>query len=520
MFTLSDTPRLSRRSFIHTTGSLAAAALWASRSSGAVLSRPKFRDYPFKVGVASGDPTPDGVVLWTRLAPRPLEGGGLPESPIDVGWQVAEDEGMTRIVRSGTQTAVPQWGHSVHVEVDGLAADRWYFYQFKAGSEVSQVGRTRTTPRPDAAPDKLRFTFISCQHWEAGLYTGYEHMLNEDVDLAIHLGDYIYEGPAKESKVRSHVGVKLDSLLDYRNRHAQYKSDPALQDMHAAAPWLVTWDDHEFENNYATGISERLDADPAAFLAQRARAYQAYYEHMPLRRTSLPSGPDMQLYRACRFGTLAEFFVLDTRQYRDDQPCGDKLTADCADADEPHRTILGAAQRDWLFDGLKKSKSQWNVLAQQVLMAKVGRPMEDGRMGYGMDVWNGYGADRDRVLKFLYEQRISNPVVITGDIHSHWANNLLLNGDDPSSPVVAPEFVGTGLSSTGDGRDDNVEAIYSAFPAVKYHVRKSGYVACEITPTEWRADYRIMDYVTRPGAPLLTPAKFVVPAGHRQLERA
>ncbi|MBL8852243.1 MAG: alkaline phosphatase D family protein [Planctomycetaceae bacterium] len=520
MYTVTDSSRISRRSFIQTTTSLAAAALWASRSQGAALSRPKFWDYPFKLGVASGDPTPDGVVLWTRLAPRPLEGGGLPDAPIDVGWQVAEDEAMTRIVRSGTQTAVPQWAHSVHVEVDGLAPDRWYFYQFKAGSEVSQVGRTRTAPAAEATPDKLRLAFASCQHWESGYYTGYEHMLGEDVDLVLHLGDYIYEGPAKESKVRSHVGGKLDSLTGYRHRHAQYKTDPALQAMHAAAPWLVTWDDHEFENNYAGGISEHTDADPAAFLAQRARAYQSYYEHMPLRRSALPTGPDMLLYRNCRFGQLVDFYVLDTRQYRDDQACGDKLTVDCHDAEDPNRSILGGTQRDWLFDGLKRSQSQWNVLAQQVLMAKIGRRMEDGRTGYGMDVWNGYGADRDRVLKFLHEQHVSNPVVLTGDIHSHWANDLLLDGDDFASPVVASEFVCTGLSSTGDGRVEDYAPLYSEFPNVKYHARKSGYVACEVTPTEWKTWYREMDYVTRPGAPLLTPAKFVVPAGSAKLERA
>lgn len=521
MYTVSDTPNLSRRSFVQTITSLAAAAVWASRSSGATLSRPRFWDYPFKLGVASGDPTPDGVVLWTRLAPRPLEGGGLPDSPIDVGWQVAEDEAMTRIVRSGTQTAVPQWGHSVHVEVDGLAPDRWYFYQFKAGTELSQVGRTRTAPALDAALETLRFSFVSCQHWESGFYTGYEHMLNENLDLVIHLGDYIYEGPGKESKVRSHVGAKLDSLISYRHRHAQYKTDPALHAMHAAAPWLVTWDDHEFENNYANAVSERAGILPADFLAQRARAYQAYYEHMPLRRSALPSGPDMRLYRACRFGRLAEFFVLDTRQYRDDQPCGDGLQAPCEAVFDENRSMLGAAQRDWLFRGLKQSQSQWNVLAQQVLMAKIGRVLDSGEMGYGMDVWNGYEADRRRVLNFLHEQRIANPVVITGDIHSHWANEVLLEPEQPESAVAAPEFVCSGISSTGDGKGgEDYPELYGAFPNVKFHNRQSGYVTCEVTPAAWTADFRTLEYVSRPGSPLLTPAKFVVPAGQSRLERA
>ena len=520
MFQITDTPRLSRRSFIQTTSSLAAAALWAHRSTGATLTRPKFWDYPFKLGVGSGDPTPDGVVLWTRLAPRPLEGGGLPESPIDVGWQVAEDEAMTRIVRSGTQTAVPQWGHSVHVEVDGLKPDRWYFYQFKAGSEVSQVGRTRTAPPADALPEKLRFSFVSCQHWEAGFYTGYEHMLNENLDLVIHLGDYIYEGPAKESRVRSHVGAKLDSLISYRHRHAQYKTDPALQMMHAAAPWLVTWDDHEFENNCAGAISENEGTSEADFLARRARAYQAYYEHMPLRRSALPSGPDMLLYRTNSFGRLAEFFVLDTRQYRDDQPCGDGTKVPCEAVFDPNGTILGKQQRDWLYGGLKASGAQWNVLAQQVLMARLGRTLETGEKAYSMDKWMGYESERRNVLRYLEEQQISNPVVITGDIHSNWAIDLQLDADDPDSAIVAPEFVCSGISSTGDGKAGDYSELYSEYPCVKYHDRYSGYVTCEVTPTEWKTDFRTMEYVSRPGAPLLTPAKFVVEAGGKRLESA
>ncbi|MBI3463930.1 MAG: alkaline phosphatase D family protein, partial [Planctomycetes bacterium] len=289
LYRIPDLRHVNRRSFLVTTSSLAAAALWSSRAWGVVKRNVKFADNPFQLGVASGDPAPDGVVLWTRLAPRPLEGGGMPAEAVEVSWQVAEDEQMTKVVREGTTTATPQWAHAVHVEVDGLRPDRWYWYQFKVGSETSPKGRTRTMPLAESSPQRVRFAFASCQHYETGLYTAYEHMLREDLDLVLHLGDYIYEGAPKNNQVRKHSGAgELDSLDDYRNRHAQYKTDGALQAMHAALPWLVTWDDHEFDNNCAGDVSEEKDVTREQFLARRARAYQAYYEHMPLRRGSLP----------------------------------------------------------------------------------------------------------------------------------------------------------------------------------------------------------------------------------------
>ncbi len=276
---------IRRREFLLVTGSLSAAALWSTRSLGAVLAAPKFSDNPFQLGVASGDPLPDGVVLWTRLAPKPLEGGGMPDEAVQVEWQVADDEQMAKVVKKGTTVANPDWAHSVHVEVQGLRPDRWYFYQFRAGGETSPVGRTRTTPAAETTPERLRFAFASCQHFETGYYTAYEHMLREHPDLVIHLGDYIYEGAGGDDKVRRHAGPKLTTVDDYRLRHAQYKTDRALQAMHAAAPWLMTWDDHEFENNYADLVPE--DPKPLdAFREQRACAYKAYYEHMPLRAAS------------------------------------------------------------------------------------------------------------------------------------------------------------------------------------------------------------------------------------------
>lgn len=511
----------SRRSFITGSASLALAALTCERAFGAVKSAPKFSGYPFTLGVASGDPAADGMVLWTRLAPKPLEGGGMDPVPVEVSWQVSEDEGMSKIVRQGTAIATPEWGHSVHVEVDGLRPERWYWYQFKAGGEVSPKGRSRTFPAKETLPEKLRFAFASCQHFETGLFTAYEHMAKEDLDLVVHLGDYIYEKEGLDGRVRKHTGPEINTLESYRNRHAQYKSDPALQAMHAIVPWLVTWDDHELDNNYASDISEEKDVKSADFLRRRAAAYQAYYEHMPLRRSAMPKGPDMLLYRNVSYGRLADFHVLDTRQYRSDQPCGDGSKPLCPEALNPNSSLLGVIQRDWLFEGLAKSPSTWNVLAQQVMMGLTDRKAGEEK-GYSMDQWPSCEMERRRILKYFDEQRISNPVVLTGDIHSNWANNLITDFDNLESKVVATEFVGTSISSGGDGllKPKTLDAIYAENPFVKFHSAERGYVSCEVTPLHWKTNYQAVEYVSRPGAPLITRASFAVEAGKPGLQKA
>ena len=506
----------SRRSFL-ATASLAVAACWSSQVFGVTGAAPAFSDYPFQLGVASGDPSQDGVVIWTRLAPKPLEtGGGMPVEPVTVLWQVAEDEGMTRLVKSGEAVARPEWAHSVHVELEGLQPGRWYWYRFKVGGEISPVGRTRTMPAAGEGSQRLRFAFASCQHYESGFYTAYEHMAQEDLDLVIHLGDYIYEkSSSKTTPVRKHGDGTITTLDGYRRRHALYHTDPALQKMHQQVPWIVTWDDHETWNDMA-GTTQRSDDQ----LRRRAAAYQAYYEHMPLRRSSLPTGPDMLLYRRLQFGDLADFFVLDTRQYRSLQPQGD-LRKQVAQALEPGRTILGDAQRDWLFGGLRQSGAKWNVLAQQVMMAHVDRT-EGPKVGYLMDKWDGYGAERAKVLKFLDEEKIRNPVVLTGDIHSNWANDLLADFDQPDSKGIATEFVGTSISSSGDGAAEPkaLQSIYSENPFVKFHNKERGYVRCEVTPDQWRTDYRTVPYVTKPGAPVNTRASFIVESGRPALQKA
>ena len=517
-YQISENGTLDRRSFVLATSSLAAAALWSSRAVGAVTQRPKFSSYPFALGVASGDPSPDGMVLWTRLAPSPLDGGGMNDDQIEVSWMVAEDEAMTKVVKKGKMTARPDWAHSVHVEVEGLWPDRWYWYQFKAGSEVSQIGRTRTMPLPGAMPDRLRFAFASCQHYESGYYTAFEHMVREDLDLIVHLGDYIYEGAGKENRIRKHTGQEIESVSDYRNRYALYKSDPALQGAHAAAPWLVTWDDHEVDNNYAADISQDAGVDREGFLLRRANAYKAYYEHMPLRLSSLPQGPDMLLYRKVSFGDLADFFVLDTRQYRTDQPCGDRKSVICEEAMNPNNTMLGKEQREWLMDGMEKSPAEWNVLAQQVMVAQHDRDYTE-EVGFSMDKWTSCEVERLKLLEFMGQSEIRNPVVLTGDIHSNWANELWMEALDPNSKAVGVEFVGTSISSGGNGKrtPDHIDEIKRDNPFVKFHNVERGYVSCDVTQKEWKTHYRTVEYVEQKGASLNTRASFVVENGRPRL---
>jgi alkaline phosphatase D len=519
---LPDRYRIDRRTFLLATAALAGAGLWSGGSAAEpVAQAPKLPAYPFQLGVASGDPAPDGMVLWTRLAPLPLEGGGMPAGPVEVAWLIADDEALTKVVQQGTVVARPEWAHSVHVEVSGLKPDRWYWYQFKVGGDVSAKGRTRTVPAADASPERLRFAFASCQHWENGLFTAYEHMIKEDLDLVVHLGDYIYEYGAQDKRVRKHLGPECTTLEGYRGRYAQYRTDPALQAMHAAVPWLVTPDDHEVEDNYASAVAGHYGTPTDVFLRRRAAAYQAYYEHMPLRAASLPKGPDMKLYRRVSYGRLADFAVLDTRQYRSDQPCGDGNKPPCGGEMEPTATLMGAAQRDWLFDGLARSTASWNVIAQQVMMAHVDRKQGEG-VAYSMDQWPGYEVERRRVLKFLDERKVRNAVVLTGDIHTNWANDLIADFDGLDGRVVATEFVGSSISNGGDGiaKPKNLDLLLAENPFVKFHNAERGYVSCTLDAKTWRTDYRTLEYVSRPGSPLNTRASFVVEAGPPGLKPA
>jgi len=505
-----------RRGFLIGAGAmtgLAIATQWPRR----VVAQPKFSSYPFSLGVASGDPLPDSVILWTRLAPDPLNGGGMPQENVTVQWQIAADEGMKQVVKVGTTMAVPELAHSVHVDVQGLDPARWYWYQFKVGSEVSPVGRTRTAPAPGAQINQLNFAFVSCQKWDDGYYSAYRRIAEEDLDLVFHLGDYIYEngispsGGVRNVRLPAPFRQETVTLDRYRLQYALYKTDPDLQKAHASFPFVVTWDDHEVDNDYTDQISQ--DKDPIQqFLQRRAAAYQAYYEHLPLRQFSLPQGPDMKLYRRLTFGNLAEFSVLDTRQYRSDQPCGDGETPRCEAALDRSKTMMGDEQERWLLEGLGRSQARWNVIAQQVLMAELDHKSGPGEIFWN-DSWDGYPQARDRILSHITNQKVANPVVITGDWHSTFVNDLKLNFKDPNSPTVASEFVVTAISTGGDnnGYDDYYGPKIPENPHIKFFDGdRRGYFRVNLNYERWQTDLRIVETVSRSDAAINTFASFVV----------
>lgn len=507
--------RYGRRSFLLGAGFLTGLAITSQWRPA--IARPRFSSYPFTLGVASGDPVADGVVLWTRLAPDPVNGGGMPQENIVVRWEVAIDENMRKVVQRGTTLATPELAHSVHVAVNGLQAERWYWYRFIVGNEVSPIGRTRTSE----AFQRLNFAFVSCQDWQNGYYTAFEHLAKENLDLVVHLGDYIYEYGPEPGAVRQHIGPEIVTLNDYRNRYALYRTDANLQAAHRAFPWIVTWDDHEVDNNYANFTPEDNQTQ-AAFTLRRANAYQAYYEHMPLRPSSLPVGSNMQLYRRFSFGNLADFHVLDTRQYRTDQPCDDGLKPRCLEAFDEKATMTGTEQEQWLFQGLDKSRSHWNVIAQQTMFAQFDFDPRPDVALFNMDQWDGYVAARNRVLNFFQQRRPNNPVIITGDIHSSWVHDIKADFNNPASLTVATEFVCTSISSDFPTQFiAPVQAALIANPHTKFFDGAfRGYVRCQLTPKIWQSDYRVVSTITSPNASIRTLASFVVQNGQPGAIRA
>lgn len=463
---------------------------------------------PFTLGVASGDPAVDGVVIWTRLAPDPLADdglGGMSARAVDVEWEVAGDERFTRIEQRGVTVAAPEAAHSVHVELSGLRPGRDYFYRFRTAGHVSPAGRTRTAPEAGSLA-AMTMCVASCSNYEQGWFTAYRRLAEEHPDLVVHLGDYQYEYGARAGGVRQHIGPETVTLANYRQRYAQYKTDPDLQAAHAAAPWLAVFDDHELADNWADEVAAKPSP---AFLDRRAAALQAYYENMPLRRTASPRGVDMQLYRRVQWGDLATFHMLDTRQYRDDQPCGDEISS-CASRGEPSRSLTGVAQERWLLNGFQQSRARWDVLGQQVFFSQVDLTPGPGR-GFNPDAWDGYATNRDRIVRGLVDSPVRNALVLTGDVHSHWAAEVRERFDDPSSPVVATELVTTSISSGGDGSDSGRAAVLDENPHLRYFSNRRGYIRARIAADEMRADFREVPFVSRRGAPVQTGATFVVP---------
>ena len=451
---------------------------------------------PFTLGVASGDPLADSVVLWTRLVPP---GEVLPDA-VDVRVDVARDEGFADAVSSVTATATAGEGHSLHVVADGLDPDAWYFYRFVAGAYTSATGRLRTTAADDMAAAGLVLGSASCQNYEDGYYAAHADIAAAGLDVLVWLGDYIYEAAGQpvtgaQGAVRTHGTPEPTTIDEYRARYALYKSDPDLQAAHAACPWLVIWDDHEVENNYASeSAQEPVSVDQ--FRTRRAAAYRAWWEHMPVRLPA-PDSPDYVIYRSFRHGTLVDLSLLDTRQYRSDQACGDvTLSVDppCAAWSEPDRTMLGAEQEAWLFDRLGSASARWNVLGQQVIL---GNTMLNGAV-LNYDQWDGYPIARERLLQTLVDAQVPNVVVLTGDIHLAGVGNLRA----PNGALVGCEMVATSISSGGNV-DPALTAILQSIPdIVDAELAHRGWIKHTVTPERWQAEYRIVEDVTLPASPV------------------
>lgn len=504
---------------------------------------PHFDTDPFQLGVASGEPASDGFVLWTRLAPYPLEqGGGMPMRPLRVRWEVAGDEGFRHVLQQGDALAHPELAHSVHVEVEGLTPGRPYWYRFHAGGASSAIGRSATLPAANERVQRVRFAVAGCQFYGEGHFTAWRRVAEEPLDFVFHYGDYIYEGadsgPGERlmngrpfTDMRRHLGGEVYSVDDYRRRYAQYKSDPNLQAAHAAAPWFVSFDDHEVDNNWAAALDQ--DETPAElFLLRRAAAFQAYYEHMPLRLRSRPDrNGHMQMYRRAAWGDLLQAHFLDSRQYRSPLVNGHRdfrLDSEAGrKAADPTRSMLGARQEAWLQAGLRPDDSRrWQVLAHQVGMANLAmRFGGDPTDVYSADQWSGYLGARRRLLGHIDAAGLRNVISVCGDAHRHFASDLL---HDPGAGrsdgrVIASEFLATSITSGSDGigQDDDFHRNVTALnPQLKAMTDRRGYVLCDVSREEWRADLKTLDRVMVPDQPLRTFASFVVEHGHPGLQEA
>lgn len=516
---------IRRRQLVASLGLAAAAPVWAQ----AVRTPPRLPAYPFTMGVAAGDPDASGFVIWTRLAPIPgLPLAGLEPLAYPVRWEVADNEGFARTLLSGEALARPELGHSVHVTLAGLAPGRPYHYRFRIGDAVSAVGRARTLPGAGADVRQVRLAVAGCQDYQSGLYTAYADIAKADVDALFHYGDYMYEGGAVASRsnwnsgeleatVRLHDAPMTFSLDDYRRRYSLIRRDPDLQAAHASTAFLCSFDDHETVNNWVGDLAG--DVPPEVFRLRRAAAMQAWYEFMPVRADALPvngvSGP----WRQYRYGRLLDARMLNTRNWRTDQPCGDKFGSFCPEVNRADAEVIGRAQEDWLVKGLSGQPARWNALLQQIMVMDLDRARADTKT-INPDSWGGYAVPRDRLLNRL--KGVPNLVVLTGDEHQHYAGEVRTTGAAPEAPARAVEFVTTSISSGSDGPGERKEhaEILRRNPGLKYVRDERGWTLMTVSPEGWQADMRVVDTIRRSGGKVSTVASWRVPAGQVRLERA
>ena len=512
----SSLDSLSRRAAVLALGSLFAGPMVRNRALAA--AEPPQGSFPFMLGVASGMPRADSVVLWTRLAPFPHEiDGGLPGVQVAVRWELAEDEGFSRGLRTGQVTTRPEHAHSVHVEVAGLPSGAQFFYRFMTRDAASPVGRTRTAPAQDADVGRLRLALASCQHYEQGEFVAHRDMAARDLDFVLFVGDYIYESSNPRYRLRSHEGPVPMTLDAYRARHATYKLDPDLRAAHAAHPWVLTWDDHEVENDYADDRSPK-GLGQLAFLQRRAAAYKAYFEHMPVSPGMAPRGPAMRIHDRYAWGRLAELWTLDNRQFRSVQACGDvgtaggRIVAPCEELGDETRSLFGMEQERWLAQGLAASQRRWKLLGQGTQMSASGVDSPLGQRVH-TDGWDGYPKARDRLLRAIAEPGVSNVLSLGGDVHRHVAAQLRLRPNEPASPIVASEFVCS--SVTTHGLSEALMGLMRASNPDMVHARSDerGYALIEITAQTAVCEFRGTPFPARGDARLNTQARFAVEAG-------
>ena len=521
---------MDRRQLLHWVTASAAGLHLPPRA----WAQTKLDSTPFGLGIASGSPTHDSVVLWTRLLQPALQDPTAPG--ISVRWEVADDDRFTRIMQSGQSMAVPGLAYSVHAEVQGLAPDRWYFYRFRVGDAVIPVGRTRTLPAPDALVARMRLAYASCQRWEHGYFSAYRHMAQENVDLVLFLGDYIYEYPRASNGVRTPPGGWVLTLDDYRARYATYKQDADLQAMHAACPWLVTWDDHEVQNDYAGLSVGENGPDVADFAARRSAAYQAFYEHMPVRAAvltraaaGLASGAEMRIYNRVQYGQLACLTMLDARQYKSPQVCtrdgkrGSSTVnpASCAQWNDPARSMLGAQQEQWLDAGwasMQTKSTSWNIMGQQSLLGQ-----RDFQAGPGQNFWNdgwdGYSAARGRLIDSARKNAVPNLVVLGGDVHENWVGQIKADYANVASSAVGVEFCGTSITSRSGGDAKLAETLAENPHFIFADAQRKGYGVVDITPRQLKTTLRVVSDVTRQDASIETLAQFTVASGRAAVEQ-
>lgn len=494
---------MDRRRLLQGALALAAARFLEAGRAEADDAVPRLDRDPFPLGVASGEPASDGFVIWTRVP-------GF-DRDLRLTYEVAEDDGFRRVVRAGTVGAPAARGGAAHVEVGGLSPGRPWFYRFRLGQGVSRTGRAATLPE---RPDRLRLALTSCQHWEHGWFSGYADMVAADPAAVLQVGDYIYEksfghGP----DVRAFGAPQPYTLDDYRARHALYRTDPHLADAHAALPFIVSWDDHEVENDYGADQGG-VTADGPAFLRRRAAAYQAYFEHMPLRPSALRADGGVRLHRRFGFGDLATVHVLDTRQHRTPGPCrtaehlGGRVLEDCPALFDPAASLLGPAQEAWLAEGLAGDRARWTLLAQQTLFSRLILPA--GPQARYSDIWDGYPASRARVLAAL--KGVANPVVLGGDVHSFWINDVA-EGAQGEGPAVATEIVTSCLASR-----NGPDTLFGPARRLNPHVRHldnahAGYVLLDLDRDRLIAELRAVDDLTDPASACRSVGRFAVEAG-------